>query len=149
MDTRTDRLAFASRHVGIAHTVPVDAGDVAALSTLTGGAFFDTVFDATGNAKAMERGFGFVAHGGTYVLISIVPGNITFSDPEFHKRETTLMSSRNATTEDFDTVVAAMRAGQVPTDALATHRMPLAKVPTDFAGLLNPAAGVVKAIVEC
>lgn len=127
----------------------VGDSDVAALSAQTDGAFFDVVFDATGNVKAMERGFAFVAHGGTYVLISIVPGNITFSDPEFHKRETTLMSSRNATAEDFDTVRAAMRAGHVPTDALATHRVPLARVPTDFAGLLDPAAGVVKAIVEC
>jgi len=27
--------------------------------------------------------------------------------------------------------------------------VPLARVPSDFAGLLDPAAGVVKAIVEC
>ena len=52
-------------------------------------------------SKAMERGFGFVAHGGSYVLVSIVQGNISFSDPEFHKRETTLLSSRNATLTDF------------------------------------------------
>ena len=149
LDTREDRLAFAHRHLGIAHAVPVGPGDVPALSDITGGDFFDTVFDATGNARAMERGFSFIAHGGKYVLISIVPGPIAFSDPEFHKREATLLGSRNATTEDFDTVVAAMRAGQVPTDALATHRMPLSKVPTDFVGLLDPKAGVVKAIVEC
>ena len=149
LDSREDRLAFASRHLLIAHVVPVGPGDVPALSAITGGDFFDTVFDATGNARAMERGFGFIAHGGKYVLISIVPGPIAFSDPEFHKREATLLGSRNATTEDFDTVVAAMRAGQVPTDALATHRMPLSKVPGDFAGLLEPSAGVVKAIVEC
>jgi len=149
LDSREDRLAFASRHLSIAHVVPVGLGDVPALSEITDGEFFDTVFDATGNARAMERGFGFIAHGGKYVLISIVPGPIGFSDPEFHKREATLLGSRNATTEDFDTVVAAMRAGQVPTDALATHRMPLSKVPSDFAGLLDPTAGVVKAIVEC
>jgi threonine dehydrogenase-like Zn-dependent dehydrogenase len=97
----------------------------------------------------MERGFQFIAHGGRYVLISIVPGQIAFSDPEFHKREATLLSSRNATAEDFATVVQAMRAGQVPDQALNTHRMALADVPAQFAGLLDPAAGVVKAIVEC
>jgi 2-desacetyl-2-hydroxyethyl bacteriochlorophyllide A dehydrogenase len=142
LDTRADRLAFATRHLGIAHAVRVGDGDVQALAD-------QTVFDATGNAQAMERGFGFIAHGGTYVLISIVPGTIGFSDPDFHKREATLLGSRNATAEDFDTVVAAMRAGQVPTDALATHRLPLAQVPTGFAGLLEPSAGVVKALVEC
>jgi threonine dehydrogenase-like Zn-dependent dehydrogenase len=97
----------------------------------------------------MERGFKFVAHGGAYVLVSVVRDSITFSDPEFHKRETTLIGSRNATMQDFETVLAAMRAGQVPTDALNTHRMPLARVPSDFASLLDPSQGVVKAIVEC
>ena len=107
------------------------------------------VFDATGNPKAMERGLHFVAHGGRYVLVSIVPGDIRFSDPEFHKREATLFASRNATTEDFLTVMAAMRAGQIPDRALATHRLALADVPAGFARLLDPQQGVIKAIVEC
>ncbi|MNL81668.1 putative L-galactonate oxidoreductase [compost metagenome] len=82
------------------------------------------------------------------MLISVVAADITFSDPEFHKRETTLLASRNATTEDFETVLAAMRDGHVPA-ALNTHRMALADVPAQFRTLLDPAAGVVKAIVEC
>ena len=118
------------------------------MAALTSGEFYDVVFDATGNPQAMERGFRFVAHGGTYVLISVVSANITFSDPEFHKREMTLMGSRNATTEDFRTVLDAMRAGQIP-DSLNTHRLALAEVPTRFPGLLDPSAGVIKAIVEC
>jgi 2-desacetyl-2-hydroxyethyl bacteriochlorophyllide A dehydrogenase len=149
IDGRRDRLDFALQHVGISAAVPLGDGDEAELSRLTDGEYFDVVFDATGNARAMERGFRFVAHGGRYVLVSIVQGDITFSDPEFHKREATLLSSRNATTQDFDTVIAAMRSGQVPDAALATHRMALADVPTAFAGLLDPAAGVIKAIVEC
>ncbi|XAH21571.1 zinc-binding alcohol dehydrogenase family protein [Xylophilus sp. GW821-FHT01B05] len=148
LDGRQDRLDFCQRELGVAGTVALGAGDQAQLSAATDGEFFDMVFDATGNAKAIERGFGFVAHGGKYVLISVVRDTISFSDPEFHKRETTLLGSRNATTEDFETVLAAMRSGQVPTDALNTHRMQLADVPTDFAQLLDPARGVVKAIVE-
>jgi threonine dehydrogenase-like Zn-dependent dehydrogenase len=105
--------------------------------------------DATGNARAMERGFQFIAHGGRYVLVSIVQGQISFSDPEFHKREATLLSSRNATAEDFATVVAALRAGQIPDAALATHRMSLSDVPANFSQLLDPSQGVIKAIIEC
>ncbi|AVS84612.1 dehydrogenase [Paracidovorax avenae] len=149
IDGRQDRLDFALQKVGVASAVPLGDGDEAELSRLTGGEFFDVVFDATGNAGAMERGFRFIAHGGRYVLVSIVQGDIQFSDPEFHKREATLLSSRNATTEDFETVMAAMRAGQVPDKALATHRMALGDVPAQFAGLLDPGAGVIKAIVEC
>jgi len=148
LDSRPDRLAFASRVLGTRASVTVGAGDVDQLADLSENDFYDVVFDATGNPAAMERGFRFVAHAGTYVLISVVSADITFSDPEFHKRETTLLGSRNATAEDFETVVATMREGRVPA-ALNTHRMALADVPEKFPTLLDPAAGVVKAIVEC
>ena len=148
LDSRGDRLAFAKEQLGVDACVVLGDTDEAQLGTLTGNEFYDVVFDATGNPKAMERGLRFVAHAGTYVLISLVAANISFSDPEFHKRETTLLASRNATTEDFETVLEAMRAGQIPA-ALNTHRMALADVPAHFKTLLDPAAGVVKAIVEC
>jgi threonine dehydrogenase-like Zn-dependent dehydrogenase len=96
----------------------------------------------------MERGFGHVAHGGAYVLLGIVQGDVTFSDPEFHKRETTLLASRNATREDFEAVLAAIEAGRVPTAALNTHRAPLEAVPEAFPRWMSPEAGVVKALVE-
>jgi 2-desacetyl-2-hydroxyethyl bacteriochlorophyllide A dehydrogenase len=149
LDTRQERLDFCTRELGVHAAVCIGENDRDALSRLTDGEFFDVVFDATGNAKAMERGFEFIAHGGRYVLISIVRENISFPDPEFHKREATLLSSRNATAEDFETVLAAMRAGEVPGAALNTHRLQLADVPAQFAGLLDAKAGVVKAIVEC
>ena len=149
LDTRADRLAFCRQWLQAAATVQVGPADEAELAQLTGGDGFDVVFDATGNARAMERGFRFIAHGGRYVLVSVVRDAIQFSDPEFHKREATLLGSRNATLEDFEVVLAAMRAGQVPTAALNTHRLKLADVPTGFAALLDPAQGVVKALIEC
>jgi 2-desacetyl-2-hydroxyethyl bacteriochlorophyllide A dehydrogenase len=148
LDSRSDRLEFCKAHLGIAVTVQTGPDDEERLSALTNGDFFDIVFDATGNAKAMERGFRFVAHGGSYVLVSIVSSDITFSDPEFHKRETTLLGSRNATREDFETVLTAMRSGGIPAKALNTHRLALGDVPGQFRNLLDPAAGVVKALVE-
>jgi threonine dehydrogenase-like Zn-dependent dehydrogenase len=161
LDTRPERLELGSRHLALASTVLIGGGragadanaeidaDVTELARLTGGDFFDVVFDATGNARAMERGFRFVAHGGTYVLVSIVRDSITFSDPEFHKRETTLLGSRNATLEDFETVLTAMRAGLIPDRALNTHRLRLSEVAADFSKLLDPTAGVVKALIDC
>ena len=110
---------------------------------------FDVVFDATGYGPSMEKAFSFVAHGGALVLVSVVKDDIRFSDPEFHKREATLLSSRNATMEDFDTVIAAMRNGQVPHAALATHRLALGDLPARFPDLLDPGQGVIKALVEC
>jgi threonine dehydrogenase-like Zn-dependent dehydrogenase len=154
LDTRRDRLDFAHQHLGVSSTVQIGGGagpdgEVAELGRLTDGEFFDVVFDSTGNARAMERGLGFVAHGGTYVLVSIVRDSLTFSDPELHKRETTLLASRNATLEDFELVLAAMRKGQIPDRALNTHRLRLAEVATEFSKLLDPAAGVIKALIDC
>ncbi|MEH3085013.1 MAG: zinc-binding alcohol dehydrogenase family protein [Xylophilus ampelinus] len=149
IEGRRDRLDFALRELGIASAVQLGEGDEVELSRLTGGEFFDVVFDATGSPAAMERGFRFIAHGGRYVLVSIVQGDLRFSDPEFHKREATLLSSRNATAEDFAAVMAAMRAGEVPDRAMRTHRLTLAGLPEGFPRLLDPAEGVIKAIVEC
>lgn len=149
LDGRADRLTFCAERIGVDAAVALSDSSAGELERLTGGDFFDVVFDATGNPRAMEAGFAYVAHGGTYVLVSIVAADISFSDPEFHKREMTLMGSRNATAEDFATVVDAMRAGLVPTEALHTHSAPLADLPEAFPGWLDPAAGVIKAIVSC
>ena len=149
LDGRADRLAFCADRIGVESTVALSETSGAELGQLTAGDFFDVVFDATGNPRAMEAGFAYVAHGGTYVLVSIVAADISFSDPEFHKREMTLMGSRNATAEDFAAVVDAMRGGLVPTDALHTHSSTLAELPEAFPGWLEPSAGVIKAIVSC
>ncbi|MCD5972051.1 zinc-binding alcohol dehydrogenase family protein [Pseudomonas quasicaspiana] len=149
LDTREDRLAFCSQHLNIQAAVQIGEGDKQALADLTEGDFFDVVFDATGNARAMERGFEFIAHGGTYVMISVVRDSITFSDPEFHKREATLMGSRNATKEDFHYVEECLRNGLIPDAALNTHRLTLKDVAESFTTLLDPKQGVVKAIIEC
>jgi 2-desacetyl-2-hydroxyethyl bacteriochlorophyllide A dehydrogenase len=153
LDGREDRLSVCTTALGADQAVRLDTTDAAAdakqLAEITGGEWFDAVFDATGNANAMERGLEFVAHGGKYVLISIVNSRISFFDPDFHKRETTLLASRNATPVDFETVLDAMRAGKIPTDALNTHTLALAELPDTFRSLLDPGAGVIKAIVAC
>ena len=148
LDARADRLGFCRDVLKVAHTVTAGEGDVEALRAITGGDFFDAVFDATGNIKAMERGLEFVAHGGTYVLVSIVLDRISFADPEFHKRETTLLGSRNATVDDFREVLAAMKAGLVPTRAMNTHRATLDEFIATLPRGMDPSSGVIKAIVE-
>lgn len=149
LDGREDRLAFCAEHLGVERVVPLGEHTAETLASLTHGAFYDLVFDATGNPAAMQQGFGYVGHGGTYVLVSVVATDITFSDPEFHKREMSLLGSRNATLEDFDHVLAAIRAGQVPTAALNSHKASLHDLAQALPGWMEPAAGVIKAIVAC
>lgn len=148
IDGREDRLAFARQHLGVVHTISLAEDVPARVKALTGGDGYDVVFDCTGNPAAMEAGFLHLAHGGRYVLVSIVSSDITFSDPEFHKRETTLLGSRNALPEDFEGVLDAMRSGLVPSAALNTHKARLEDLPATFEGWMDPDAGVIKAIVE-
>lgn len=125
-------LGFAHLHIAIDRQVPDG---------------FDVVFDATGNAGAMEAGFAHVGHGGSYVLISVVQDRISFSDPEFHKREARLIGSRNATAEDFATVMAAMRAGVLQAEALLSERIALADLPTRLPELAADRGRLIKAVV--
>ncbi len=148
LDLRADRLDFCRDKLGVDHTIVAGKNVSEALAELTGGDFFDVVIDATGNAKSMMAGFAYVAHGGTYVLVSVVRDTIAFDDPEFHKRETSLLSSRNATPEDFLEVFRAMREGLVPTDAFVTHRARLDEAPDRFPVWITPEAGVIKALIE-
>jgi 2-desacetyl-2-hydroxyethyl bacteriochlorophyllide A dehydrogenase len=148
LDTRQDRLDFCRHAIGANHVVSVGPETRETLSGLTSGDFFDCVFDCTGSAKAMSAGFLYVAHGGAYVLVSIVLDEVSFADPEFHKRETTLFGSRNATRADFDQVFAMLRQGEIPTARLNTHRASLEEAPTAFPRWLDPSSGVVKALIE-
>jgi 2-desacetyl-2-hydroxyethyl bacteriochlorophyllide A dehydrogenase len=148
MDRARETVERAGRITGIASSIVADGEAADRIAEITGGENFDVVFDATGNAKAMERSFDFVASGGTYVLVGVVKDSLAFSDPEFHRRELTLCASRNATREDFDTVVAAMRAGKIPADRLATHSCTLDELPEVMPGWAHDRGDVVKAIAR-
>lgn len=148
LDVREDRLNFAVKSLGATAAVKVGPDAAKELAALTDGDNFDIVFDATGNAKSMHAALDYVAHGGTLVFVSVVRDTISFSDPEFHKRETSLLGSRNATPEDFAFVFQAMKDGLIPTAALNTHRTTLDQVIAIFPTWMKPDAGVIKAIIE-
>ena len=148
LDPRADRLAFCRDALGLGDGLAADAGTAERLRDLTGGDFFDLVFDATGNTAAMEESFGWVAHGGTLVFVGVVRTDVRFSDPDFHKREATLKGSRNATIEDFREVLAAIGAGTVRAERLITHRATLEEAPERFPTWIRPETGVVKAMIE-
>jgi 2-desacetyl-2-hydroxyethyl bacteriochlorophyllide A dehydrogenase len=109
---------------------------------------FDVVFDATGNAAAMEQGFGFVAHGGRYVLVGVVTGSIIFRHPDFHRKEMTLLASRNASAGNFERVILAIRDGGVPTGRLITHRTRLEDAVRDIPVWATQKTGLIKAVIE-
>src|SRR5690606_32681460 len=131
MDLDTDRLAMIAGIVG-AQSIAGGEGSVDRIATATSGEGFDVVFDATGNPRSMEQGFDFVAPGGRYVFVSVVKGPITFEDPDFHRKELTLLGSRNAFAADFERVIATIRSGEVPVAKIITHRTTLAEAERDL-----------------
>ena len=146
IDTNTGRLDYARTAVGIEQTALVGDGLEDWLKAQTDGEGFDAVFDATGSARAIEQGFKYVAHGGRYVLVSVVKDTISFADPEFHKREMTLIGSRNATRHDFQLVIDLIRDGAIPTAALQTHAFALEDLPRVVPELMADPGRVLKAI---
>ena len=148
MDTSGERLAMAAERFGFESSILAGPSSAEEVTRATNGDGFDVVFDATGYGKSMEAAFAHVAHGGALVLVSVVKDEIGFSDPEFHKREMMLVGSRNATRVDFEHVMASIRAGHVPVEALVTHRTTLDRVPLDLARWATEKSGLIKAIVR-
>ncbi|WEX77428.1 zinc-binding alcohol dehydrogenase family protein [Sinorhizobium numidicum] len=148
LDTSAERLAFASDKLGFSRGLLADEHLASAIAQATEGDGFDVVFDATGNGGSMERSFAHVAHGGTLVFVSVVKDEIRFSDPEFHKREMTLVASRNATHEDFQHVIASIGNGLVPVEALITHRTTLEEAVYDLPRWAHDKRGLVKAVIR-
>lgn len=149
LDINEARLRFCQQQLGVAHTLLATAGPVVdALLQLTGGDLPTVVFDATGNSKSMMAAFDYASPGGRLVLVGLVQGEITFNDPHFHRRELTLLASRNARSEDFDRIIHLIESGRIDTTPWITHRASIHETPSVFPSWTRPETGVIKAMVE-
>lgn len=149
LDINEQRLNYCREKLKVAHTINATTSDVLNnLREITNGNMPTVVIDATGSLKAINNGFQYLAHSGRYVLIGLQKGDISVSHPEFHKREATLMSSRNATRQDFELVIKSIKEGKINPEAYITHRVDFDGVRDAFSEWLNPESGVIKAMVE-
>jgi 2-desacetyl-2-hydroxyethyl bacteriochlorophyllide A dehydrogenase len=149
VDIVESRLEFCRKKMHIPFTVnAMQPGFGERIKDITNGNMPTVVIDATGNLDAINKSFQLMAHGGRYVLIGLQKGEISFSHPEFHKREATLMSSRNATREDFNHVKECIHTNLIQPASYITHRTRFSQVKDQFEEWLDPAHGVIKAMVE-
>lgn len=148
LDTNEKRLRFCRENLGIRHAIL--SGNLAkeTVRDLTHGDMASVVIDATGSLQAINSGLDYLAHGGRYVLVGLQKEAFSFSHPEFHKRESTLMSSRNATRSDFEHVMTAMRQGAVDPVTFITNRVSFPESGNAFGEWLLPGSGVIKAMIE-
>ena len=151
MDRVAARLDFVRTRMGIADTILAAGGDgdVEAVRGLTDGRFCEVVVDATGSAASMGQALGFCAFGGRLVYVGITQAEVTFPHaPVMHRRELTILASRNALSADFARIIALIGDGKIDTAPWITHRIPFAETIATFPSLLDPASGVIKAVVR-
>jgi 2-desacetyl-2-hydroxyethyl bacteriochlorophyllide A dehydrogenase len=149
LDINARRLDFCRKQLKVEYAIHALEEDVTGrLLEITGGDMPTVVIDATGSQKAIIRAFQYMAHGARFILIGLQKNEISFSHPEFHKREATLMSSRNATTEDFDHVISAIKNKWIDPAHYITHRVAFDQVSEEFQGWLDPQQNVIKVMVS-
>jgi threonine dehydrogenase-like Zn-dependent dehydrogenase len=147
LDVSAKRREFAAAWSGLeAHDPGADV--VLALRHATGDQLPTLVFDATGAQASMHAAFDLVAPGGRLVLVGLFQGDLSFHDPEFHRRELTVMGSRNATADDFSRSLDILAGGGPGVAGWITRRTNFDALPEMFTALEDPAAGVIKAIVD-
>ncbi len=145
MDVSESRLAFCREKLGVRHTLtPEDAATK--LKAIGGGDLPTIVIDATGNAKSMATTFELAAHGGRIVFVGLFQGDVTFNDPNFHRRELTLCASRNAVPATFREIIKLVEDGRVDTKPWITHRFALEETPARFAEVARSPA-LLKAMI--
>lgn len=147
MDVRDSRLAFCHDRFGVQHTLtPAEAPD--RLREFGDGDLPTIVMDATGNAQSMAGTFDLIGPGGRIVFVGLFQGSVTFDDPNFHRREITLCSSRNALPENFRAILALMESGGLDSSAWITHRLALADVPAAWESSVAGNDALLKAVIE-
>lgn len=147
-DVNEQRLAFCRDELHIPYTLNAkDVGFPEHLKDITRGDMPTVVIDATGNLSAINNAFQFLAHTGRFVLIGLQRGNIQVNHPEFHKREATLMSSRNATVKDFEFVIDCIREGKLHPSSFITSRLKFPQVASQFRNTISDPANI-KTMIE-
>ncbi|WP_407270883.1 zinc-binding alcohol dehydrogenase family protein [Radiobacillus sp. PE A8.2] len=148
MDVNDDRLRVSREWAKVDDTINVLEDGLDQLSQITKSELATKVFDATGNQLSMNQSFKYVSHGGTLVFVGLMNKDITFFDPDFHKKEITLLASRNANQQDFKYTIEKMRTGEITINGFHTHHCSFDEMLEQFPNWLNPEEKVIKAIVE-
>ena len=81
-------------------------------------------------------------------MVGLQREELSFSHPEFHKREATLMSSRNATLSDFNFVIDCLKDGLVDTENYITHSLDFNSLTTQFESVMDVNNNLLKAVID-
>ncbi len=148
VDMNQQRLDYAKDIIGVDYTVLAGDAAVQNIEDITNGDMAAAVFDATGHKGALESGPDYMSHGGRYILVGLSKGELTFTHPAIHAKETSILCSRNAALEDFEHVISVLQEGSFPVDSFITHNVDFTDMIANFNSWLDPKTGVIKATVN-
>lgn len=148
VDRENKRLQFVENHYPAVKTLLAGEGLEELLQMAFNGDLPTIVVDATGSPASMMQAFDYTAPGGKLVYVGLFQGDVTFPDPLFHRKEITLLASRNALPATFTDLIRRIENGELDTTPWITHRATLVDVPVQFPGWLDPANGVLKAVIS-
>ena len=153
MDTNAARLQFVRDQMQVPDTILINPDNRdAAVSELAGrtqGQLADLVVDATGSHHSMADALGYAAIRGRVVYVGITQQNISFPHaPVMHRRELSLLASRNALSRDFSRIIQLIEQGRLDTVPWITHHAAFSDMIGVFPQWLDPANRVIKAIVN-
>lgn len=151
MDLNEQRLEFVRTKMGVPDTICCkgDGTELEALKQMTGGALAQVVVDATGSNKSMAHAMTYCGFTARLVYVGITQAEVTFPHaPVMHKRELTLLASRNALPPDFPRIIKLIEDSKIDTQPWITHRVALENLIEQFPGFTKPESGVIKAVVN-
>ena len=144
-------MAFVREVMGVPDTVCTrgDGSEVAAVEALTDGNGAESVIDATGSHRSMSQALAFCAFAGRLVYVGITQADLGFPHaPILHRRELSILGSRNALPADFRGIIGHIEAGRIDTRPWITHRAGFGDMIAEFPSWLKPETGVIKAMVS-
>ena len=153
MDMNAARLEFVRSAMKIPDTIELQPdGQQAAierLQELTSGQLADVVIDATGSHISMGESLAYCAFRGRMVYVGITQQLVSFPHaPIMHRRELTILASRNALAGDFKRIIELIERRDIDTLPWITHHAEFDSMIDVFPTWLNPDNRVIKAIVD-
>lgn len=147
-DPHRHRLAAAVELGATATIEATDEADERALAVAaTGGRGLDVVFDAAGDAAAVETAVEIARPGGQVVLVGIPPNDrTTFRASVARRKGLTIRVSRRSTESAFRRAVELTDRRWLDLDPLITLRVPLVEAVRGFAALVGRSG--IKVVVE-
>jgi 2-desacetyl-2-hydroxyethyl bacteriochlorophyllide A dehydrogenase len=136
-----ERLRFAARHHGLSRSYPSQEEARQDPPSML-------VFDCTGDRDSMEQSIRLLEQGGKLIFVGLVNDHVSLFDPDLHRREATILASRNSTPDEHHRVLNLMESGQVNVTAWPTECAHRSIMHERFPAWLRREAGIVKAVVD-